>query len=80
MNSRRCRPQPCLRVDPQQRSRILEIRDNLLARIDEARREGWLGEAEGLNVSLAAARWGTGSRAWHHGWPRCCGRPVCRRG
>ena len=56
MNSRRCRPQPCLRVDPQQRSRILEIRDNLLARIDEARREGWLGEAEGLNVSLAAAR------------------------
>jgi len=44
-----------LRVDPQQRSRILEIRDNLLARIDEARREGWLGEAEGLNVSLAAA-------------------------
>jgi len=44
-----------LRVDPQQRSRILEIRDNLLVRIDEARREGWLGEAEGLNVSLAAA-------------------------
>ena len=42
-------------MDPQQRSRILEIRDNLLARIDEARREGWLGEAEGLNVSLAAA-------------------------
>ena len=34
---------------------MLEIRDNLLVRIDEARREGWLGEAEGLNVSLAAA-------------------------
>ena len=44
-----------LRIDPQQRPRIIEIRDNLLARIAEARREGWLGEAEGLNVSLAAA-------------------------
>ncbi len=28
----------------------------LLARIDEAQREGWLGEAEGLKVSLAAAQ------------------------
>jgi hypothetical protein len=32
-----------------------EIRDNLLARIAEAEREGWDGEAEGLRVSLAAA-------------------------
>ena len=31
------------------------IRDNLAARIAEAQREGWTGEAEGLNVSLAAA-------------------------
>ena len=45
-----------LRVDPQQRHRIAEIRDNLLARIDEAQREGWLGEVEGLKVSLAAAQ------------------------
>ena len=30
--------------------------DNLQARIDEAQREGWLGEAEGLKVSLAAAQ------------------------
>jgi len=32
-----------------------EIRDNLLARISEAEREGWLGEVEGLKVSLAGA-------------------------
>jgi hypothetical protein len=32
-----------------------EIRDNLLARIAEAEREGWLGEIEGLKVSLADA-------------------------
>ncbi|HUJ82450.1 MAG TPA: hypothetical protein VLW83_11250 [Candidatus Acidoferrales bacterium] len=41
--------------DPAQRPRISEIRDNLLARIAEAKREGWLGEAEGLKVSLAGA-------------------------
>ncbi|MGI5135524.1 MULTISPECIES: hypothetical protein [unclassified Streptomyces] len=41
--------------DPAQRARIAEIRDNLLARIEEARREGWLGEVEGLQISLAGA-------------------------
>ncbi len=46
---------PLLRVDPAQRPRLAAIRDNLTARIDEAQREGWTGEAEGLNVSLAAA-------------------------
>lgn len=35
---------------------FLEIRDNLVARIEEAEREGWLGEVEGLQVSLAAAQ------------------------
>jgi hypothetical protein len=44
-----------LRIDPAQRSRLEDIRDNLLARIAEAEREGWTGEAEGLRVSLAAA-------------------------
>ena len=44
-----------LRTDPAQRSRLEDIRDNLLARIAEAEREGWTGEAEGLKVSLAAA-------------------------
>jgi hypothetical protein len=38
-----------------QRSRIAEICDNLTARITEAQREGWLGEVEGLKVSLAGA-------------------------
>jgi hypothetical protein len=46
---------PLLRIDPAQRGRLEEIRDNLQARITEAEREGWTGEAEGLRVSLAAA-------------------------
>jgi Phage integrase family len=46
---------PLLRIDPAQRSRLAEIRDNLLARISEAQREGWTGEADGLKVSLAGA-------------------------
>ncbi len=41
--------------DPAQRPRIAEIRGNLIARIAEAEREGWPGEAEGLKVSLAGA-------------------------
>ncbi len=44
-----------LRIDPAQRRRLEEIRDNLRARIAEAEREGWAGEAEGLRVSLDAA-------------------------
>jgi hypothetical protein len=41
--------------DPTQRDRLVEIRDNLIARIIEAEREGWLGEVEGLRISLAGA-------------------------
>lgn len=41
--------------DPDQRGRLVDIRDNLLDRIAEAEREGWLGEVEGLRVSLAGA-------------------------
>jgi hypothetical protein len=44
-----------LRPSPAQRGRLEEIRDNLQARIAEAIREGWLGEVEGLQVSLAGA-------------------------
>ena len=44
-----------LRVDPAQKQRLEDIRGNLTARIAEAEREGWAGEAEGLKVSLAAA-------------------------
>ena len=47
---------PLLRVDPAQRGRLEGIRDNLTARIGEAEREGWAGEAEGLKISLDAAR------------------------
>jgi hypothetical protein len=46
---------PLLRLDPAQRPRLASIRDNLITRIDEAHREGWTGEAQGLQVSLAAA-------------------------
>ncbi|MGY3064663.1 hypothetical protein ACVWZD_008985 [Streptomyces sp. TE3672] len=48
----RCSP---LRPEPSQRGRLIEIRDNLLDRIAEAQREGWLGEVEGLEISLAGA-------------------------
>jgi integrase len=41
--------------DPAQRDRLVEIRDNLIARITEAERENWLGEVEGLRISLASA-------------------------
>ncbi|MGW0633635.1 integrase [Streptomyces sp. NPDC002758] len=46
---------PVLIVSPTERPRLVEIRDNLQDRIAEAEREGWLGEAEGLRVSLVAA-------------------------
>lgn len=41
--------------DPAQRDRLAEICGNLAARIEEATREGWLGEVEGLQISLAGA-------------------------
>lgn len=47
---------PMLWPDPAQRSRIAEIHDNLIARISEAEREGWLGEVEGLKISLTGAK------------------------
>lgn len=42
--------------EPEQRGRLVEIRDNLLARLIEAEREGRLGELEGLEVSLVGAQ------------------------
>jgi hypothetical protein len=47
---------PLLRPDPTARDRLAQIRDNLIARIAEAESHRWLGEAEGLKVSLAGAR------------------------
>ncbi|MFG3285550.1 hypothetical protein [Streptomyces sp. NPDC048111] len=49
----RCSP---LWPDPAQRSRLTDIRDNLIARIAEAEREGWLDEVEGLQVGLTGAQ------------------------
>jgi site-specific recombinase XerD len=46
---------PLLRPDPAARPRLVQIRDNLIARITEAESNHWLGEAEGLKVSLAGA-------------------------
>nr|WP_199791219.1 site-specific integrase [Streptomyces sp. SID8381] len=46
---------PVLQIDPRQRGRIIEIIQNLRDRIREARGNGWLGEVEGLQVSLDAA-------------------------
>jgi len=46
---------PVLRPDPAQAGRLAEIVDNLTARLTEANQQGWLGEVEGLDASLAAA-------------------------
>lgn len=45
-----------LRPDPAQRARLEEIHDNLEARIIEAKREGWLGEVEGLQISYSGVK------------------------
>ncbi len=47
---------PSLRVDPRQRPRLLEIIANLSDRIAEARINSWLGEVQGLQTSLEAAK------------------------
>ncbi|MBV9383793.1 MAG: site-specific integrase [Streptosporangiaceae bacterium] len=47
---------PMLRVDPLQGVRLAEIITSLHERIREATERGWLGEIEGLQVSLDAAR------------------------
>jgi len=46
---------PMLWPDPNQRPRLVDIRDNLTARVAEAEREGWSGEVERLQISLAGA-------------------------
>jgi hypothetical protein len=45
-----------LRVDPGQRQRLVEIINNLRQRLDEATERRWLGEVQGLQISLEAAR------------------------
>jgi hypothetical protein len=46
---------PLLRPDPNQKARLIEIQDNLKARLAEAKQRMWLGEVEGLNIGLAGA-------------------------
>jgi hypothetical protein len=45
-----------LRVSPQQRPHLAEIIHNLRERITEAQMNGWLGEVQGLQISLDAAK------------------------
>ncbi|MEI2810745.1 MAG: tyrosine-type recombinase/integrase [Nocardioides sp.] len=45
-----------LRPDPAQLDRLLEITSNLKDRITEAKDQGWLGEVEGLQISLTGAQ------------------------
>lgn len=47
---------PMLRVDPRQQERLTQIMRNLTDRIHEATMNGWLGEAQGLETTLKAAR------------------------
>jgi integrase len=47
---------PMLRVSPTQRLRLIEIIRNLGDRITEARMNGWLGEVQGLEYSLAKGK------------------------
>ena len=46
---------PSMRIEPRARPRLLEIIRNLGDRISEARDNGWLGEVDGPQTSLAAA-------------------------
>lgn len=46
---------PVLRPDPAQQQRLQEITTNLRDRLAEARRQGWLGEVDGLEATIAAA-------------------------
>ncbi|MFC4517258.1 MULTISPECIES: hypothetical protein [Streptomyces] len=54
--STRCLRCPMLRVSPRQRPRLIEIIRNPSERIEEARTNGWLGEVQGLQVSLTKAK------------------------
>ena len=47
---------PMLQPDPAQAQRLAEIIANLHDRIREATERGWLGEVDGLQVSLTGAR------------------------
>jgi hypothetical protein len=56
MHEHSCLRCPLLWPDPTARPRLAQIRDNLIERIAETESHRWLGEAEGLKVSLAGAQ------------------------
>jgi hypothetical protein len=45
-----------LQPDPGERRRLVEIKDNLIDRIAEAKREGWLGDVKGSETTLEGAK------------------------
>jgi hypothetical protein len=47
---------PMLKPDPNQRDRLEAIVDDLQQRLGTAQEHGWLGEIEGIEISLDAAR------------------------
>ena len=67
--------------DPAQRPRLTEIRDNLIARIAEAEREGWLWEVEALQITLAGAedKLAQVNKRTHTGTPVDLGTPGFSR-
>jgi hypothetical protein len=74
-----------LRVDPRQQARLADIIANLKDRISEARINGWPGEAQGLQISLDAARAKMAGlvraqRSRQPGTPVDLGLPVIRSG
>jgi hypothetical protein len=46
---------PLLRVDPAQMPRLESIHANLVARLQEAKEQGWLGEVAAIETTMAAA-------------------------
>ena len=46
---------PMLRPDPAQQHRLIEIIENLHDRLGEAHQQGWHGEIDGLEISIAGA-------------------------
>jgi len=70
-----------LRVDPRQRTRLIEIIRNLAERIREAKANGWHGEVDGLTVSLTAAETklaGLDRAARNHPEPTLLSLPAMR--
>jgi hypothetical protein len=68
-----------LQPDPKQAGRLQEIIANLEARIREAHSQGWLGEVEGLEISLAGAQQKLASMSQQTG-PVSLGLPTFRPG